>query len=364
MNYMWAFLFFLLPFAGLGYTLWHIWNILPLASVWRWTIVAVLAVFFIIFILNFGVGLDKYPMTVSEILYEVGNSSLFILLYGVLIFGVLDLGRAIHLVPKDFLFNSVRGTLSIFGFITVIFTYGYFHYQDKVKQPLELSTSKSLVRPIKIVMLSDLHLGYHNRVDEFRKWVKLINAEHPDLVLIGGDIIDGSIRAIKEQNFAAEFRKINAPIYACLGNHEYYSGQKDALKFYQEAKINLLVDSVVTVDGINIIGRDDRTNHNRKNLDELTKELDMNNYTILLDHQPFNLEQAEHNHIDFQLSGHTHYGQVWPINWIEDAMYEKAYGPLTKSNTKYFVTSGIGIWGAKFRIGTRSEYLVAMLKSK
>lgn len=101
MNYMWAFLFFLLPFAGLGYTLWHIWNILPLASVWRWTIVAVLAVFFIIFILNFGVGLDKYPMTVSEILYEVGNSSLFILLYGVLIFGVLDLGRAIHLVPKE-----------------------------------------------------------------------------------------------------------------------------------------------------------------------------------------------------------------------------------------------------------------------
>lgn len=85
-------------------------------------------------------------------------------------------------------------------------------------------------------------------------------------------------------------------------------------------------------------------------------------YTILLDHQPYNLSEAEKQGVDFQLSGHTHYGQVWPIGWIEDAIYENAYGPLQKGNTQYYVSSGIGIWGGKFRIGSQSEYVVGKIK--
>ena len=125
--------------------------------------------------------------------------------------------------------------------------------------------------------------------------------------------------------------------------------------------IHLLKDSVSTVLGINIIGRDDRTNLRRASVETLIKKTDTSKFTILLDHQPYHLEEAEKAGIDFQLSGHTHYGQVWPISWIEDAIYENAYGPLTKGKTRYFVTSGIGIWGGKFRIGTRSEYLVATI---
>ena len=86
-------------------------------------------------------------------------------------------------------------------------------------------------------------------------------------------------------------------------------------------------------------------------------------FSILLDHQPYNLENAEKAGVDFQLSGHTHYGQVWPISWIEDLLYEDAFGPLTKGKTQYYVTSGIGIWGGKFRIGTRSEYIILTVKN-
>jgi predicted MPP superfamily phosphohydrolase len=74
------------------------------------------------------------------------------------------------------------------------------------------------------------------------------------------------------------------------------------------------------------------------------------------------LERTAAAGVDFQFSGHTHYGQVWPISWIEDAIYECAYGSLTKGNTRIYVSSGIGIWGGKFRIGTQSEYVVLMLK--
>ncbi|MBO6216439.1 MAG: metallophosphoesterase, partial [Prevotella sp.] len=87
-------------------------------------------------------------------------------------------------------------------------------------------------------------------------------------------------------------------------------------------------------------------------------------YTILLDHQPYNLEQAEKAGVDFQFSGHTHHGQVWPISWITERIYEDAFGPYQRGNTRYYVSSGIGIWGGKFRIGTQSEYVVAKLNTK
>ena len=63
--------------------------------------------------------------------------------------------------------------------------------------------------------------------------------------------------------------------------------------------------------------------------------------------------------MDFQLSGHTHHGQIWPVSWITESIYECAFGQHQRGNTNYYVSSGIGLWGGKFRIGTCSEYVVA-----
>ena len=93
----------------------------------------------------------------------------------------------------------------------------------------------------------------------------------------------------------------------------------------------------------------------------MQKYAERGNYTILLDHQPHNLTEAETAGIDFQFSGHTHHGQVWPISWITDMIYDNAYGYSQKGLTRYYVSSGMGIWGGKFRIGTQSEYLLLTL---
>jgi len=218
-------------------------------------------------------------------------------------------------------------------------------------------------------MLSDLHLGYHNTLSDLARWVDLVNAERPDFILIAGDIIDVSVRPLLEENMAAEFRRLQAPVYACLGNHEYYSGEPRAEQFYRDAHINLLIDSAAVIDStLVIIGRDDRTNVRRKSLAQLTENLKSQRsnlksaYTILLDHQPYHLEQAERAGVDFQLSGHTHRGQVWPVSWITDALYECSWGSHRRGRTQYYVSSGMGIWGGKFRIGTQSEYVVATLR--
>ena len=351
-------IFMLLPLLGNVYVLWHVWRILPLPS-WAKVVVVTLMVF--AFLLLF-VGFSRHvhlSMPLATAVYEIGTSWLIILLYLFMAFLLLDIGRWVHLVPATFLKNSWSGTLAVTAFMFIIFLYGNIHYHQKVRQPLMLTTGKTLSRKMKVVMLSDLHLGYHNRRSEFAKWVDKINEEKADVILVAGDIIDKNIQPLEEQEMHQEFLRLNAPVVACLGNHEYYGGESNALLFYKKADITLLRDSVTTVGDLCIIGRDDRSNPKRKTLSELMKGVDSTKYLVVLDHQPIQLEEAEQNGIDFQLSGHTHHGQVWPISWITESIYECAFGEWQRGSTRYYVTSGIGIWGGKFRIGTRSEYVVA-----
>ena len=190
----------------------------------------------------------------------------------------------------------------------------------------------------------------------------LINAEQPDFILIAGDIIDGSMRPLNEEKMAEEFHRLKAPVYACLGNHEYYAGNPEARQFYKDAGIHLLIDEIAVIDScIAIIGRDDVTNKRRKTIEDMASETS-SFYTIVLNHQPYSLERAERVGVDFQLSGHTHRGQVWPISWITDYVYECSWGSYQRGNTQFYVTSGIGLWGGKFRIGTQSEYVVATIR--
>lgn len=341
--------------------MWHVYTLLPFAAVWRWAAVAVGVVCFLSIFANLSRFIERLPVSAASVVYEVGDSTLFIMLYLAMTFLLLDVGRLCHIVPKAWLQGNGTTSLVILLLMAGIFVYGNLHYNNKVRRELTLTTSKQLSKDLKIVMLSDLHVGYHNRRAELARWIDMINQEQPDLVLIGGDIIDISARPLIETDMAAEFRRLKAPVYACLGNHEYYAGEPDAQRFYREAGIRLLRDEVAEAEGLTIVGRDDRTNQQRKNLRVIMRDADLSRYTILLDHQPYHLEQAEQSGVDFQFSGHTHHGQVWPISWITEALYECAFGSHQRGATRYYVSSGIGIWGGKFRIGTCSEYVVATL---
>lgn len=352
--------FLLLLVAGVSYVGWHIWHVLPLPKGARWSIIALLLVCFLSMFLNFGGLTDRMPLWLGSTVYNVGFSAIFVLLYLFMAFLVLDLGRLVRLVPKEWLYDNAFTSLSIFVLIVGLFVYGNLHYNHKVRETVTLQTDKP-VSGKKIVMVSDLHLGYHNRRAELERWIDLINAEKADMVLVAGDIIDMSMRPLEEEHMAEAFHRLNAPIYACLGNHEYFSGQPAARRFYDEAGIHLLRDTAIVVDDLCIVGRDDRTNPHRRSLADIMKGADKGKYTLLIDHQPYHLEEAEQQGIDFQFSGHTHRGQVWPISWITDAVYECSFGPWQRGDTHYYVSSGLGIWGGKYRIGTRSEYVVVTI---
>jgi len=280
-----------------------------------------------------------------------------------MIFLVLDFARLVNILPRDILHHNWYAAAGIFIIMFGVFIYGNLHYRNKVRVELTLQSARPLPKQYKAVMLSDMHLGYHNTRSELARWVNMINDEAPDFILISGDIIDGSMRPLIEERMSEEFRRLKAPIYACLGNHEYYAGEPDAEQFYNDAGIHLLIDDVSLIDNsIVVVGRDDRTNLRRQSLKALMSKVPTDKYTIVLDHQPYHLERSEKAGADFQLSGHTHRGQVWPISWITDVLYECSWGSYHKGRTQYYVSSGIGIWGGKFRIGTQSEYVVAIIK--
>lgn len=360
---VWMFVFLLLPIAAMAYIGWHVWCLLPLSWMWKLLVVSIMVAAFLLMFAGIMRATDRMPMPLAVAVYEVGTSSVFILLYLFMLFLLLDFGRLVRLVPRTILYHNWWTTGGIAVFMVGLFLYGYLHYQHKHREELTLTTEKHLSKPVKMVMMSDLHIGYHNRRSELHRWIDMVNAEQPDLVLIAGDIIDGSMRPLKEEKMHEEFQRLKAPVYACLGNHEFFSGEPAARQFYRDAGIHLLQDSVAIVGDIAIIGRDDRSNMHRKSLGKIVKEneslLSHASFLVLLDHQPFHLEQAEQQHVDFQFSGHTHQGQVWPISWITEHIYECAFGAYQKGRTHYYVSSGLGIWGGKFRIGTRSEYVVA-----
>lgn len=342
----------------------RIWQILPHSFLLRLFAVVLYLGCMVGMFSAFGGTLDKMPLKVASLSYEVFNTWLIFFLYALIAFIVIDILKAVHLFPEALSRNSFWGSLIVLGGVGALLYAGNLHYRNKVKETMEISSEKVSGQPLRILLASDLHLGYHNRKDELARWVDIINAEKPDLVLIGGDIIDMSARPLVEWNYAEEFHRIDAPVYCVLGNHEYYSGDKFAEQFYSSSGIHLLRDETASVKGIEIIGRDDRTNRNRKPLSELMEGVDRSKFTILLDHQPSDLDEAEKAGVDFQFSGHTHRGQVWPISWVTDAIFEDSWGPYQKGDTRYYVSSGLGIWGAKIRIGTRSEYLVLELSGK
>jgi predicted MPP superfamily phosphohydrolase len=74
-----------------------------------------------------------------------------------------------------------------------------------------------------------------------------------------------------------------------------------------------------------------------------------------MDHQPMHLNESVEQGIDLQLSGHTHNGQLWPFNYITDAVYEIGWGYKQKRNTHIYVSCGVGTWGPPMRTGSRPE---------
>jgi predicted MPP superfamily phosphohydrolase len=172
------------------------------------------------------------------------------------------------------------------------------------------------------------------------------------------------------QNLGETLRQIKSKygIYGITGNHEYIGGVDAACKYLTEHSVVMLRDSVVKIaDAFTIVGREDISirqfdGKKRKPLVELMKDVDKSLPIILMDHQPIHLNESAEQGADLQLSGHTHNGQLWPFNYIADAVYEVSWGYIQKGKTHIYVSCGVGTWGPPMRTGNRPEVVNVKLK--
>jgi predicted MPP superfamily phosphohydrolase len=239
-------------------------------------------------------------------------------------------------------------------------------FHPEVKQiPFEFNKpGESSAKPKKtyrILVVSDLHLGYIVHSEMLKQYVGFMNDLHPDIVVIDGDLVDYTLRPLITGKMDDELRKIKAPkgVFFIPGNHEYKFNSELKLDWISRAGLTVLKDSVANIDHcLYLIGRDDRSNKNRLRIEELISKVDPTKPCIFLAHQPGDIRDAYRYGIPLTVCGHTHGGQVFPMNLISRFLYTNSYGLQKKGKSYSYTTSGLGLSGFPMRIGSHSEGII------
>jgi len=329
----------------------------------------------------FGRVLERVWQTwISTLFTWVGSFWLAAMLYFFLIVVVIDIirlmGWMLPFLPSFLIHPSAELKLiylyTATGFVGLLVIIGHINaihpYIRKIEIQAGIPSAHS--KEVTIVMASDIHLGTIIGPRRVNKLVNTINGLKPDLILFAGDVVDEDLAPVIRQNLGDSLRKLKATmgIYAITGNHEYIGGAEAACKYLEQHGITMLRDKVADINGLfYVVGREDRSinshaGHKRLPLENLLTGLDRSRPIILMDHQPFHLEEAVKQNITLQLSGHTHDGQLWPLNYITQAMFEISRGYKKIGNTHFYVSPGFGSWGPPVRIGHRPE--IALIKMK
>lgn len=324
--------------------------------------------------------LDGTPVLIplSQILYCTGSFWYGVMLYSFIFIFSIDVLRFflfIFRIDIPFIRNNYQLVKQSLFFaalvvIMVILTIGFINARDFDITRIHLRIDReSPLKSLKIAFISDLHVNPITSRERVKAIVSRINGLDPDIVLLGGDIIDVGIEEFAYKELGEVFGKLKARygIYAVAGNHEYFENINRVVEYLSKFKIIFLRDKTVKIDNaFYLIGREDLRsgvilNKEREPLEKLMSVIDGELPVILIDHQPLNLEEALDNEVDLQLSGHTHNGQMAPINLITDLIYEKSWGYLKKGDTHYYISCGIGTWGPPVRTGSVPEIVFIRL---
>lgn len=309
---------------------------------------------------SFGMRSVAMPEFLHRMLHVVGTSWLLFTLYMCVALLFADL---IHWVWPSF----HHGVWYALGVTLAVLIAGYVNYRHFHVEHVTIETKKKIEDgKVRIVAMSDVHLGHGTTRRDLARYVEKINAQNPDVVVIVGDLIDNSILPVKSADMCREFERVEARhgIYMAAGNHEYISDIDDCRNYLQHTPVQLLLDSIANpVNGVKIVCRDDRHNLRRAKLDSLVAEGDKDCFVVVLDHQPNTIAESQKNGVDLHLSGHTHRGQVFPLNLLTDHLFEQSHGYRRWGDTHAYVMTGLSLWGPPFRIGTHSELLVVDIVS-
>jgi uncharacterized protein len=294
----------------------------------------------------------------SKILDTVGGYWMVVIGYSLI---VLPIANILYFLFKKK--GKFQIGLGVLAFFIVVFCYGSYNAWNTTIRNYEIAIEKhSEMKDLKVLLATDIHVGEDIGTHNLLKLVDIVKEQKPDIVLLAGDILNDNIEPYIANNISDIMQEIKAPlgVYAVPGNHDYYGDDVEALeKEMDKIGIHFLRDEVMDVDNqFYIVGRQDYTEIDRKQINDLVRDLDHSKPILMLDHQPREIGEAEESGVDMIVSGHTHRGQLAPAHLITGAMYENDWGYLNKGQLHSFTSSGLGVWGPALRIGSQSEVML------
>ena len=216
----------------------------------------------------------------------------------------------------------------------------------------------------RIALVTDLHLGHVQGPFFLRRVLARLRDLKPDLVLVSGDMFDGTQQGLERLVQPWSMFSVPLGIHFVTGNHDEFADREKYISTLAEVGVRSLNNERVVIDGLQIVGVHDGEAGEPEALRALLRRLriDRDAPSILLAHKPENLRVAEEEGVSLQLSGHTHRGQMWPWTLLVRRIYGQfAYGLSRLDRLQVYTSSGVGTWGPPVRVGTRSEIVLLRL---
>ncbi|HJA41888.1 MAG TPA: metallophosphoesterase [Firmicutes bacterium] len=340
---------------------------------------AVYTVVYGFFALSLVIVFLPLPTIIKGTMSWISSYWMGIFIYLLIFFLIADLiillGRMTKIIPTP-ISQSIHfyTGLSVILLTAGVVSYGIYHANQIKYVSYDIHTkATALSTRMKIVLISDLHLGAVNSEKRLENIVKNINNLEPDIVCIAGDIFNDDYYALQNPEKAIGLLKsITATygVYGSLGNHDSGKTFDEMINFLKQSHIKLLNDTYVIIDGrLALFGRVDPSpiggfgELKRKEITESIASLDPKLPVVVMDHTPSNIEQYGEN-VDLVLAGHTHKGQIFPGSLITNAVFVVDYGHYQKDTVSphVIVTSGVGTWGMPMRVGSNNEIVSINLR--
>lgn len=308
---------------------------------------------------------DYLPLWLEQLLGRVGGYYFFGAYYATLFLFPFCLAKILFLMPAlapwqtPFLTAYAQGAAAAIMFVLAA---GYWRGHHSIVRRIDVTTNKPILREFTLAFASDIHLGPSIGPAFAKRMVADLNELQADLVLFGGDIIDGDLQTVLREHSLEALAGIKAVwgVYAVLGNHDHYGF--DILlerQLLQEAGLTILSGKTVyPAEGVAITGVMDARYHTEEPVIPQVHEA----FHIVMEHEPIHISEAANAKGDLYLAGHTHAGQFWPQRNLVRKVFPFDYGIEFVKQLTAIVTSGYGAWGARFRLGPAPEIVLVTVK--
>jgi predicted MPP superfamily phosphohydrolase len=232
--------------------------------------------------------------------------------------------------------------------------YGFYEVWDVRRVDIVITTEKlpTGMDRLRIVQVSDVHIGGLYWAGHLERVMKIVRDASPDIFVMTGDLVDGNMEYRSRESDLVASHGAKYGSFAVTGNHEYYYGIDQAVRFIERSGLTLLDGQAAEAAGIVVVGLDDFTERWPQRL-----EIPDDRFVILLKHKP-GIPEGGFNKFDLQLSGHTHGGQIWVFNYAMQRRYESTQGLEKQGKSYVYVSNGAGFWGPPMRILAAPEVTV------